>query len=80
MRQLLLLTIVGVSDVPGYCEASGATPREAGELLVQHLLELVSSKTRHTPVGLKLLQLLQTPVQAVQGLGSAGVQQPITVF
>ena len=66
--------------MPGYRQASGATPGEAGELLVQHLLELVSGQPSHAPVGLELLQLLQTPVQTVQGLGSAGVQHIVIVF
>ena len=66
--------------MPRYRVTGRTTSGKAGEFLVQHLLELVSGQPRHAPVGLELLQLLQAPVKTIQGLGSAGVQQPITVF
>ena len=69
-----ILTIVGVSDMPRYRLTGRTTSGKAGEFLVQHLLELVSGQPRHAPVGLELLQLLQTPVQTLQGLSTAGVK------
>ena len=77
---LSLLTVVSVRDVPGYRQTSRATAGKAGEFLVQHLLELVGGQPSHAPVGLELLQLLQTPVQTVQGLHPAGVQPIVVVF
>ena len=63
-------TVVSVGDVSGYRLPGGPAPREAGQLLVEHLLELVRCEPRHALVSLELLKLEETPIKVLQGLRS----------
>ena len=54
-----------------------AALKEHRELLVEHPLELVGRHVGHAPVCLHGLQLVQAPVQLLQGLNS---QADITTF
>ena len=66
--QSCLITIVSAGDVVCNLIARLAALTEHGQLLVQHPLELVGRHVRDALVGLQRLQLVQTPVQLLQGL------------
>ena len=63
-----VLTIVSAGDVVGNLVPGLAALTEHTQLLVQHPLELVRRHVGDTLMGLEALQLVQTPVQLLQGV------------
>ena len=61
-------TIVSAGDVVSYLVPWLAALTEHAQLLVQHSLELVGGHVGDTLVGLQALQLVQAPVQLLQGV------------
>ena len=61
-------TIVSAGDVVRYLVAGLAALAEHTQLLVQHSLELVGGHVGDALVCLETLQLVQAPVQLLQGV------------